>query len=80
MKRLAISHLGLEHFSEDELPTSHSEDFAYFLQKKPGCFFVLGMLKPGKTVQHLHTSNFDFNDDVVATGGWFWVKLVEDRL
>ena len=80
VKRLTTTHFGPQHFCEDELPTSHSEDFSYFLQKKPGCFFILGLLKPGMKPHPLHTSDFNFNDDMVATGGWFWVKLVEDRL
>ena len=80
IKRLVTTHFGPEHFSEEEMPLSVSEDFSYFLKKTPGAFFVLGTLKPGKTPHPLHTSNYNFNDDMVATGGWFWVKLVEDRL
>ena len=47
IKRLAIKWFGPEHFSEEDLPITASEDFSYFLQEKPGCFFVLGTLKPG---------------------------------
>ena len=66
--------------SEEELPMTASEDFAYFIQEKPGCFFTLGTKKPGSQPRTLHTSDYDFNDDLVATGGYFWVKLIEDRL
>ena len=56
------------------------EDFAFFLHDKPGCFFALGTMKPGTKPGTLHTSDYNFNDDMVATGGYFWVRVVEDRL
>ena len=80
VKRLATKWFGPQHFSSDDLPITASEDFSYFLQKKPGCFFALGTMKPGSKPRTLHTSDYDFNDDMVATGGYFWVRLVEDRL
>lgn len=80
VKRLALKWFGPAHFSEEDLPLTASEDFSYFLLEKPGCFFALGTLKPGDKVRTLHTSDYDFNDDMVATGGYFWVRLVEDRL
>ena len=46
--RLAKHWFGEDHFSTDDLPLSASEDFSYFLQKKPGCFFALGTMKEGK--------------------------------
>ena len=46
--RLAKTHFGNEHFSQDELPMSAGEDFSYFLQERPGCFYVLGTMKEGQ--------------------------------
>ena len=80
IKRLAIKWFGAQHFSEEDLPISASEDFSYFLQEKPGCFFALGTMKPGTEPRTLHSSDYDFNDDLVATGAYFWLRLVEDRL
>ena len=28
----------------------------------------------------LHTSTYDYNDDLIATGAYFFIKIVEDRL
>ena len=28
----------------------------------------------------LHTSNYNFNDNLIATGGYFFIRIVEDRL
>lgn len=80
VERLAKKWFGPAHFSVDDLPLCASEDFSYFLHEKPGCFFALGTMKPGSKPRTLHTSDYDFNDDMVATGGYFWIRLIEDRL
>jgi hippurate hydrolase len=80
IERLAKKWFGPEHFSQLDLPLSASEDFSYFIEEKPGAFFALGTLKPGNEPRTLHSSNYDFNDDILATGGYFWVRLAEDRL
>ena len=80
VKRLANKWFGPQHVSEDELPITASEDFSYFLQEKPGCFWALGTMKPGSKPRTLHTSDYDFNDDMLATGGYFYIRLLEDRL
>ena len=78
--RLAKKWFGEEHFSQDELPLSASEDFSYFLMERPGCFFALGTMKVGEPLQTLHTSTYDFNDNLMASGAYFFLKIVEDRL
>jgi hippurate hydrolase len=78
--RLAQTTFGKEHFSQADVPICASEDFSYFLHEKPGCFFALGTLKPGEKPNGLHTSKYNYNDDMIATGAFFWLKLVEDRL
>jgi hippurate hydrolase len=80
IERLATKWFGKEHVSQNDLPLSASEDFSYFINEKPGCFFALGTLKPGHTPRTLHTSTYNFNDDMVATGGYFWLRVLEDRL
>ena len=45
------------------------EDFAYYLEKVPGCFFLLGLCPPGRDpYPSLHTDRFDFVDEAMATG------------
>jgi hippurate hydrolase len=53
-----------------------SEDFAYFLEQKPGCFFRLGN---GATPM-VHNSRYDFNDESILIGAAFWTRLVEKYL
>ena len=59
---------------------SVAEDFSYFLQEKPGCFFALGTMKVGKPLMTLHTATYDYNDDMLASGAYFFTKIIEDRL
>ena len=80
VKRIAIETLGEEFFSTEGVPMTASEDFSFFTEEKPGAFFFIGTGKPGQPVKTLHTSDIDFNDDMVASGGHFWVRLIEDRL
>ena len=80
VKRLGAKWFGPQHVTDEDLPITASEDFSYFLHERPGCFFSLGTRKPGTVPRTLHSSNYDFNDDMVATGGYFWIRLVEDRL
>lgn len=55
-------------------PVTGSEDFAYFLQKKPGCFLRLGNGEGGAM---LHNPHYDFNDEVLTVGAAYWTRLVE---
>jgi len=51
-----------------------SEDFAYYLQHKPGSFIRLGNGTDGAM---LHNGQYDFNDRNLALGAAFWTRLVE---
>lgn len=61
-------------------PPMTSEDFAFMLQAKPGCYVLLGNDGEGPGGCGLHNPNYDFNDDILTTGADFWVKLVETEL
>jgi amidohydrolase len=52
-----------------EQPTMGGEDFAYYGQHVPSCFFFLG-LKPAGAARFpaLHQPDFDFNDDAIPLG------------
>lgn len=57
-----------------------AEDFSYFIEKVPGCFFALGIGKEGEKLKTLHTSDYNYNDELIATGAYFFLRIVEDRL
>lgn len=50
-------------------PILGSEDFAYFLEEVPGCFWFLGSRPADKPqVPFCHHPAFDFNDEILADG------------
>ena len=58
-----------------------SEDFAWMLEKRPGCYFALGNGLGGQWVGcSLHNDGYDFNDKLIPIGAACWVALVEDQL
>ncbi len=57
------------------------EDFASFLQQKPGNFMAIGTGRTdGKETPDLHNCKYDFNDAALPLGASYWVKLVEKAL
>ena len=58
-------------------PVPGSEDFAYYLLHKPGCFLRLGN---GEGAAMLHHPKYDFNDDNLTVGAEYWTRLVERYL
>jgi amidohydrolase len=65
-------------------PTMGAEDFSYFLQAKPGCYFVVGngdgahrQGGHGLGPCMLHNPSYDFNDDLIPLGATLWVRLAE---
>ena len=77
--KLVLLYFGPEQVKPDDLPLTASEDFSYFLENRPGCFYMLGIKRPGENYS-LHTSHFDYNDSMIASGALLFVGLVEDRL
>jgi len=55
-------------------PTTGSEDFAYYLQHKPGCFLRLGN---GEHSPMVHNAKYDFDDANLTVGAAYWTRLVE---
>jgi hippurate hydrolase len=77
--RVAASVVGEQKVDADCQPTMGAEDFAYMLQARPGCYVRLGA-GPGLGGCMLHNPGFDFNDEILAVGASYWVRLVEDQL
>ncbi len=68
-------------------PVMGAEDFAFMLQKVPGSYCFIGNgLGEHRQSGHgagpcmLHNASYDFNDDILALGATYWVKLVETVL
>ncbi|NBD20167.1 amidohydrolase [Aquabacterium fontiphilum] len=62
--------------------TMGAEDFSYFLQVKPGAYFVIGNGDGthregghGLGPCTLHNPSYDFNDQLIPVGATLWVRL-----
>ena len=60
-------------------PTMGSEDFAFMLQARPGGYIFIGN-GPGEGSCLLHSSHYDFNDQVIPLGVRYWCQLVASVL
>jgi hippurate hydrolase len=57
-----------------------SEDFAFMLQAKPGCYVYIGNGEGSKGGCMVHNPHYDFNDDILSQGASYWVMLVDTVL
>ncbi|MCF8149596.1 MAG: amidohydrolase [Burkholderiaceae bacterium] len=60
-------------------PSMGAEDFAYMAQVVPACYVWLGN-GPGEGGCMLHSPHYDFNDEIIATGIRYWVRLAQRAL
>ena len=56
-----------------------SEDFAFMLQEKPGCYILMGN-GDGEGGCMVHHPKYDFNDKALPLGASYWTKLAETLL
>jgi len=67
---------GTERVDERALPRMGGEDFSFMLEERPGAFVFIGIGEGNE----LHHPAYRFNDNVLATGASFWVRLVEKSM
>jgi amidohydrolase len=74
--RAAIDVVGADNVDTEVDPSMAGEDFAFMLQSRPGAYIMIGN---GETAG-LHNPAYDFNDETIAAGISYWVRLAEQRL
>lgn len=74
--RAAIDVVGPDNVDTEVDPSMAGEDFAFMLQSRPGAYIMIGN---GETAG-LHNPAYDFNDEAIAAGISYWVRLTEQRL
>ena len=75
----AVLVAGEDNIDRDPAPSMGSEDFAFMLREKPGCYVWIGN-GPGEGGCGLHNPRYDFNDAILPLGASYWAKLVETVL
>lgn len=83
LKSLAAEYLGPENAMAIEQKMG-AEDFAYFSQARPSCFYALGIANESLGIRsNLHTADFRVDEHAIGTGmglmAWFAVNLLEKR-
>jgi hippurate hydrolase len=64
-----------------DLPSlTAGEDFAYYLEKAPGAFMLLGQVTAEHGAVPVHNGHYDFNDDLLPIGASCFARLVEQLL
>ena len=78
--------VGPQHVPVQE-PSMASEDFAFMLEAKAGCYAFIGnghgdhrAAGHGEGPCMLHNPAYDFNDEVLPLGATYWVRLSEEWL
>ncbi|MBB4009255.1 M20 aminoacylase family protein [Allorhizobium taibaishanense] len=74
--RAAMDIVGEANVNADVDPSMAGEDFAFMLKARPGAYIMIGN---GATAG-LHNPAYDFNDEAIAYGISYWVRLAEQRL
>ncbi len=54
------------------------EDFAYYLERLPGCFVRLGAQVEGREGFPAHSSRFDFDEAVLSVGARYFQEVVKE--
>ena len=75
--KIAKQMVGEENVNTDIDPSMGGEDFSYLLNKKPGSYLYIGQGDKNHKA-HLHTTKYDFNDNLLPIGVNYWVNLVKE--
>ncbi len=75
----AVQIAGSDKVDRDPVPLMGAEDFAFMLQKQPGCYIWIGNgARDGGCM--LHNPRYDFNDAILPLGASYWARLAENVL
>jgi hippurate hydrolase len=76
---VAVELLGAERVNLNGPAITASEDFAFMLERAPGCYLFIGngaAGTPGGACM-VHNPGYDFNDGNIAVGAAYWVLLAQ---
>lgn len=79
VQQCIVTVLGEEGLSTG-LQVMGSEDFAFFLQQVPGCFFFVGSGKPGAPLLQHHNPHFDIDERALTIGAAVMFEALQQLL
>jgi len=71
-----VATFGADAFAPLAQPLMGSEDFSFLLEKVPGAFVLIG----NGDSAGLHTTQYDFNDDILERGATFFCEMARSIL
>ena len=71
---------GEDNADADYTRSMGGEDFSFMLQKRPGCYAVIGQGVPGGAIVPLHNTQYDFCDEIIPNGVRYFSRLAERGL
>jgi hippurate hydrolase len=78
---VATEHFGADQVNPNGPALTASEDFAFMLEKVPGCYFFIGNGADGEPgACMVHNPAYDFNDQNIEVGAKFWIALTQKFL
>jgi hippurate hydrolase len=78
---VALRHFGAERVNPNGAMLTGSEDFAFMLERVPGCYLFIGNGADGEPgACMVHNPAYDFNDHNIGIGAAYWVALTQDYL
>ncbi|KAH9104413.1 hypothetical protein LEN26_003138 [Aphanomyces euteiches] len=81
VEEIAKNVVGDDNVSAEGLPICASEDFSYFLQQRPGCFFFIGTIDETESQNRtIHSDTFDFNDAILPLAVRLFVEILQHRV
>jgi amidohydrolase len=73
---IARKTFGADRYFPAARPAMGGEDFAFYLQRVPGCFFLIGVAPSSDPYPPLHNDLFDFTDAALTVGIRMFSELV----
>ena len=78
--RLAAAEVwGEENANANYTASMGGEDFSFMLQKRPGCYSVIGQGTGGEIIP-IHNTRYDFCDAIIPNGVRYFSRLAERGL
>jgi hippurate hydrolase len=80
-RRIGIELVGADRVTLQGPALTGSEDFAFMLEHRPGCYLLIGNGDGDSAgACMVHNPGYDFNDDNVMVGAAYWTRLAERYL
>jgi hippurate hydrolase len=78
---VAVNHFPSSQINPQGPMLTGSEDFAFMLERVPGCYLFIGNGSDGEPGGCMvHNPAYDFNDHNIGTGASYWIALVHELL